>query len=206
MIWDIALKTFHGIWPILTIVIIVLITARIAYVVSHKEKFCFYKEFWTLFFLIYILLLFQLLTTTEINHSGGINYVPFTEIMRYKVGSKLFIYNVLGNIIIFIPFGYFISSYIKAKKISLPFLVTLIVSASIEFVQLKIGRSFDVDDIILNVLGGVIGYLIYIGLTAIKNHLPKFFQRDLFYNLICLVVVVLLVLYYFGYIKLGVLI
>ena len=163
MIWRVALKTFNGIWPMLTIFLVVLVTVRIAYIVNHREKFCFYKEFLSLLFLIYILLLFQLLTSTEINHNSGINYVPFTEILRYEFGSKLFIYNVLGNVLAFIPFGYFISYYIKAKKLTPLFLVTLIVSASVELVQLKIGRSFDVDDIILNVLGGMIGYLLYIG-------------------------------------------
>lgn len=203
MVWQVALKTFNGIWPMLTIFLVVLVTVRIAYIVNHREKFCFYKEFLCLVFLIYILLLFQLLTSTEINQSSGINYVPFTEILRYEFGSKLFIYNVVGNVLAFIPFGYFISYYIKAKKLTPLFLVTLIVSASVELVQLKIGRSFDVDDIILNVLGGMCGYLLYVGLTAIKNHLPKFLQRDFFYNLLCILFIFLFVFYYLKYIGLG---
>ena len=203
MLWDIALKTFNGIWPMLTIFLVVLISVRIAHILSHRERFCFYKEFLTLVFLIYILLLFQLLTSTEINQSSGINYVPFTEILRYEFGSQLFLYNVLGNILVFVPFGYFISYYIKAKKITPIFVVTLIASTCVELVQLKIGRSFDVDDILLNVLGGLFGYLLYVGLTAIKNHLPKFLQRDSFYNVLCIIFVGVIVLYYLGYIKLG---
>lgn len=203
MIWEVALKTFSGIWPMLAIFLVGLISVRIAYIINHREKFCFYKEFLTLVFLVYILLLFQLLTSAEINQNSGINYIPFTEILRYDFGSKLFIYNVVGNVLAFVPFGYFISYYIKAKKINSLFLVTLIVSASVELVQLKIGRSFDVDDIILNVLGGMTGYLLYIGLTAIKNHLPKFFQRDFFYNLICILFIILFGFYYYKYIGLG---
>lgn len=203
MIWKVALKTLSGIWPMLAIFLVGLISVRVAYIINHREKFCFYKEFLTLVFLIYILLLFQLLTSAEINHNSGINYVPFTEILRYDFGSKLFIYNVVGNILAFIPFGYFISYYINAKKINSLFLVTLIVSASVELVQLKIGRSFDVDDIILNVLGGMLGYLLYIGLTAIKNHLPKFLQRDFFYNLICILFILLFCFYYYKYIGVG---
>lgn len=195
MLWNIAVKTFNGIWPMLTIFLVVLTSVRIAYIFSHKERVCFYKEFLTLAFLIYILLLFQLLTSTEINQTSGINYVPFTEILRYEIGSPLFIYNVLGNILVFIPFGYFISYYIKAKKITPLFVVTLVTSACIELVQLKIGRSLDVDDIILNVLGGLIGYLLYVGLTAIKNHLPKFLQRDSFYNILCILFVGAIMLY-----------
>ena len=39
--------------------------------------------------------------------------------------------------------------------------MTLIVSIIIELIQLKIGRAFDVDDIILNIAGGLLGYFLY---------------------------------------------
>ena len=37
----------------------------------------------------------------------------------------------------------------------------MLVSISIETTQLLIGRIFDIDDIILNIIGGMLGYLIY---------------------------------------------
>lgn len=206
MIWNVANKTINSIWPMLVIFLVVIITTRITYLMTHKEKFCFYKEFWTLFFICYILLLFQLVTSTDISNNGGINYIPFTEIFRYKIGSKLFMLNVIGNIAMFIPFGYFISHYLNAKKISSIFIVTLIASACIEIVQLNIGRSFDIDDIILNCIGSIVGFLIYIALGAIKRHLPKFLQSDFFYNIICLLILIAVVLYFKGYINLGALI
>ena len=61
----------------------------------------------------------------------------------------------------FMPFGLFASLYLKVKKINLPLMLTIIASVSIETVQLVIGRVFDVDDIILNLLGGIFGYVIY---------------------------------------------
>lgn len=203
MIWNVANKTIGNIWPMLVIFLVVIVTTRITYLMTHKEKFCFYKEFWTLFFICYILLLFELVTSTDINSNAGINYIPFTEIFRYKIGSKLFVLNVVGNIAMFIPFGYFISNYLKAKKISSIFVVTLIASACIEIVQLNIGRSFDIDDIILNCIGSIIGFLIYIALGAIKRHLPKFLQSDFFYNIICLLILIAVVFYFRGYISLG---
>ncbi|MBQ4583829.1 MAG: VanZ family protein [Bacilli bacterium] len=206
MIWNVANKTINSIWPMLVIFLVVIITTRITYIMTHKEKFCFYKEFWTLFFICYILLLFQLVTSTDISNNGGINYIPFTEIFRYEIGSKLFMLNVIGNIAMFIPFGYFISHYLNAKKISSIFIVTLIASACIEIVQLNIGRSFDIDDIILNCIGSIVGFLIYIALGAIKRHLPKFLQSDFFYNIICLLILIAVVLYFKGYINLGALI
>ena len=64
-----------------------------------------------------------------------------------------------------------------------------------EFVQLNIGRSFDVDDILLNVLGGLLGYLLYIGCSAIYKHLPGVLKNDGLYNIICLIIIVIMVLY-----------
>lgn len=183
-------------WPMLVIFVVILSTIRLTYLSIHKEKFIFYKEFLNLIFIIYVLLLYQLLTNVETNTSGGYNLIPFTEITRYEIGSKLFMYNVIGNIVIFIPFGYFVSGYIKASKVSHILAVSVISSLTVEVVQLQIGRSFDVDDIILNVCGAIIGFLLYIGLCAIKKHLPKFLQRDFVYNIVCIALTILIVLYF----------
>ena len=183
-------------WPMLVIFVVILSTIRLTYLSIHKEKFIFYKEFLNLIFIIYVLLLYQLLTNVETNTSGGYNLIPFTEITRYEVGSKLFMYNVIGNIVIFIPFGYFVSGYIKASKVSHILAESVISSLTVEVVQLQIGRSFDIDDIILNVCGAIIGFLLYIGLCAIKKHLPKFLQRDFVYNIVCIVLTILIVLYF----------
>jgi glycopeptide antibiotics resistance protein len=76
-------------------------------------------------------------------------------------------------------------------------LVSLLSSAVIEVVQYFIGRSFDVDDLILNVVGGIIGFLLYISLNAIRNHLPKFLRKDWVLNLLSLIIVILAGLYLF---------
>ena len=83
------------------------------------------------------------------------------------------------------------------------FIISLVTSLTIEFVQYRIGRSFDIDDIILNVVGGILGFLLYIGLNAIKKHLPEIFQKDIVYNLIVIILVALAILSYFGIYKFG---
>lgn len=193
MIWTVLNKTLNNVWPMLTIFLVVIIACRIAYLANHREKVHFYKEFIKLIFVIYILILYGLLTNTEINNNGGMNLVPFSEIFRYELGSELFIFNVLGNILIFLPFGYFISNFIDAKKIWPVIFVTLITSATVEFVQLQIGRSFDIDDILLNVLGAICGFLVHIALTAVRKHLPAFMQKDFVYNMLCIIIIAVLV-------------
>ena len=182
-------------WPILIIFIITMISLRFFYLRSNREKICFYKEFFSILAIVYIFLLFQLLTKVELNQGSGYNLVPFTEIFRYEIGSKLFVYNVVGNIMAFVLFGIIVSAYIKPKTALAPFLISLIVSTTVEFVQLNIGRSFDVDDIILNVVGCIIGYLLYIGCSAIHSHLPRALQKDGILNVICFIIIVIIVIY-----------
>lgn len=206
MIRNVANKTVYGSLPMLAIFLIILVSVRIAYLIIHKEKFYFHKECFKLFFICYILLLFQLVTSSDISAFGGINYIPFTEIFRYKIGSKLFVLNVAGNIILFIPFGYFITNYLKTNKHFPIFLLTLITSLGIELVQLYIGRSFDVDDIILNCIGGIIGFAINKVMHKVDDHLPKFLHSDIFYNILCVIIIVVFYLYLKGYINIGVLV
>lgn len=203
MIVDTLSSAIRDIWPMLVIFLVVIIAIRISYIKINHEKFIFYKEFLNLIFIVYVLLLFQLLTSTEMNTNSGLNIVPFTEIFRYEIGSKLFIFNVIGNIVVFVPFGYFVSGYIKANKVSHILFISVITSLTVELVQLQIGRSFDIDDILLNVVGSIIGFLLFIGLTAIKKHLPRFFQSDLFYNVLCVLLFIVVFVYFTRTIGLG---
>lgn len=188
-------ESINNMWPMLTIFLVIIAAVRIAAIRSSGEKLIFHKEFSNLLFIIYILLLYELLTRTEMNTIRGYNLVPFTEIFRYKIGSSLFYFNVVGNIVIFIPFGYFISRYIKPKRILPILIVSVISSATVEFVQLCIGRSFDVDDIILNAIGAITGFLLYVAINAIKKFLPGIFGKDIIYNILCFIILAFMVIY-----------
>ena len=199
MVSDLILKIINNIWPMLVVFIVAICLLRFFYLQNHRERFCFYKEFSYLISIIYIWLLFEILTMSEFGSNGGMNLVPFSEILRYDFGTTMFNYNVFGNILIFLPFGYLIGVYVNPKKIWPVIITTLLTSTVVEFVQLQIGRSFDIDDIILNVLGGIVGYLLYIGISAIRRHLPDIFRSELFYNIICIILILLFGIYIFGY-------
>lgn len=194
-IGEIISTSVDKMWPMLTIFLVVIASVRIAAVKSNNEKLIFYKEFSYLLFIVYILLLYEMLTRSELNHNSGFNLAPFTEMFRYPIGSKGFYFNVVGNIVMFIPFGYLISTYIKPKRILPILIVSALTSTTVEFVQSCIGRSFDVDDILLNVVGALIGFLLYVSFNAIKKFLPGIFQNELFYNILSIIVLILIVLY-----------
>lgn len=185
------------IWPMVLIITVIVSSLRIAYLIKANKKFYLYKELLSLIFIIYILCLYHVVTFQDVNY-GTNNFIPFKEMFRYPLGSTKFIKNVVGNIMLFIPFGFFSSYYLKNKKMSLTFILTLITSLTIEIVQYYIGRVFDIDDIILNVIGGVLGFLLFIGFDAINKRLPKFFRSDAFLNILIILVIVLIIIYSFN--------
>ena len=183
-------------WPTIVVLLSIFIIMRVTvYFTGEERHFVIHQELYNLLFLTYLLILFRLVTSQDISALHSTNLIPFRDRLRYDVGTSGFNRQVIGNILLFIPFGYFISNYCKIKKLGIITIVSLLTSLVIESVQNFIGRSFDVDDIILNVVGGIIGFLLYVSLNAIRNHLPKFLRKDWFLNLISLVIIVLIVLY-----------
>ena len=92
--------------------------------------------------------------------------------------------------LLFLPFGFFTSYYLDVKKLYIPIFLTMIASCSIECVQMLIGRVFDIDDIILNIFGGLLGYSVYYMLLKIGNSVPKVFQAEWFLNLLSILLLV----------------
>ena len=178
------------IWPMMLIVITIIVSIRLSYIITNRKKIKLYEELINLGFIIYIMSLFYVVTFQDINY-GTSNFVPFKEITRYSIGSKLFFKNVVGNVLMFTPLGFFISYYLQSKRLYLPFFLTILLSGVIEFTQSRIGRTFDIDDIILNVVGGIIGYNLY----KFSKFLPEFTRKTWFLNTVCIIIVVVFILY-----------
>jgi glycopeptide antibiotics resistance protein len=164
------IELFSQIWPMIFICSVIIIILRIAYVVKNKVKFVFYKEAFMFCFILYMMCLFYVVTFQDADSSlmSGHNIIPFKEMFRYQIGSRLFWKNVIGNMLMFVPFGFFTAYLLRKIEFKWVFIITLIVSLTIEITQTYIGRVFDIDDVLLNVIGGSLGYYIF----------------DFFYNLI----------------------
>ena len=189
---------FQDVWPIIIIITVITCSLRIAYIIKNKQKFCFYKELSMLLFILYVMCLFEVVTLQDHNY-GLSNYIPFKEIFRYEIGSRLFIRNIIGNILLFLPYGYFAADYLKSKKVYSICFLTMLVSFTIEFVQLKIGRTLDVDDVILNTLGGTLGYYLYHLMENIKDKLPSFCKTEGFINFFVILIVIISIIYLFDW-------
>ena len=72
------------------------------------------------------------------------------------------IFNVLGNIVLFIPLGIYLIFFNHNKGIYINTLWVVLISVAVEILQyvFKVGAT-DIDDIILNGLGGFLGIMIY---------------------------------------------
>lgn len=123
-------------------------------------------------FLIYLICLSYFLFFAEGFGRGrneySYNLVLFHEIKRFlfhyeQLGWKIVVLNLAGNVVAFMPFGFFVPRILSRKvnffKI---FIMSFGFSLGVELIQLvtKLG-SFDVDDILLNTIGGVLGYFVY---------------------------------------------
>jgi glycopeptide antibiotics resistance protein len=91
------------------------------------------------------------------------NTVPFRSMIAdWKSGGLPFVVNFLGNIVAFVPMG-LLPPLIRRRptKVWHVLLFSVVISLIIEVGQRLSGRRVpDVDDLILNTLGGLIGYLL----------------------------------------------
>ncbi|UOQ49387.1 VanZ family protein [Gracilibacillus caseinilyticus] len=98
---------------------------------------------------------------------GASNFVPFQTIQMYvdallngSMSINIPIINLGGNILMFVPLGIAIPFYsrklAKLGRFSCAILLTLFVIESMQLISRR--GSFDIDDFILNYLGGLIGF------------------------------------------------
>src|SRR5687768_10622336 len=128
----------------------------------------------------YLFLLSYLLFFSQYRHSveGLLSYnlVPFKTLVGYfSTFEGLSITDqFIGNVIAFVPFGFLLPLIAsRLRSFTLMLRSTFIFSLLIEIAQLlfQVG-AFDVDDLFLNTLGGVIGFLLSRRLTkgSVKAH------------------------------------
>ena len=127
-------------------------------------------------FIVYFLLFSDLYGRTGPASEYHYNLVLFREIRRFwtyrhKLGTYAVFSNLFGNVLIFMPFGFFLPMASRYRSFAAAVLYSFSLSLMVETFQLltKVG-SFDVDDLLLNTIGGAAGYIIFIICAAIRRH------------------------------------
>lgn len=180
---------WDSIWPMITFVSIVAVTIRGAYLFRGSKKLVLHKELLSWIFIIYVLCLYYILMRKS---NVGINLIPIVGLFDDITANYGFI---IHNILIFVPLGFFASYYLSNRKAGTMLMVSLLVAGLTEGLQYYMGRGFNVDIVVFNVLGGFVGYLLYVGLMAIKGKLPKFMKSDAFINIVVILLIILVVLF-----------
>lgn len=128
---------------------------------------------------LYFMFFSETLDRTMVSDQYRYNLTLFKEItrfwnMRHTYGWNITIINLLGNVVCFMPFGFLLPMVSKRSVfknfLSVTFLA-MFFSIGIETAQLvtKVG-AFDVDDIFLNTIGGLLGY-IFLKFTKLRKHI-----------------------------------
>lgn len=104
---------------------------------------------------------------------GTANFVPFKTIKMYiRYADRLNSFeNLAGNIVVFVPFGFLFPYVIsRGRNFFIMLLHAFLLVLGIEVFQLfSAFGAFDVDDILLNCFGAVLGYMAYLVFETMKK-------------------------------------
>lgn len=113
---------------------------------------------------------------------GDGNYVPFKTILQYIRGYPTWgvaIRNLGGNIALFIPVGILMAIFNSNLRWIVILAMAIIFGAAMEILQILFRSGiFDIDDIFLNVLGFIVGYVLFILFIKLLNKLRMINVHD----------------------------
>ena len=139
-----------------------------------KLLYKYYPPFINVYTVWLLYLLFFVSFRNSDSSHFSIKPIPFDTIDEYFIVitySKIdFFKNIIGNIFLFSPYGFLGILYPKLKKVGWFILTFFVIINIVEFSQFYFKRGFaDVDDVILNTTGALVGYFIYRTLFYIKD-------------------------------------
>ncbi|KUJ50253.1 VanZ family protein [Chryseobacterium sp. JAH] len=127
------------------------------------------KRYFAVFIALYSIVLLYMMFYASGREPSEISYIqhqPFITIQHFfndnNIDNQAFIINIFGNIFLFSPFGWLglcIKKFNRFVHISLFFLIAISI---IESIQYMTGRGVaDVDDIFLNTIGMLFGFILF---------------------------------------------
>ena len=168
--------------PVFIIIVTMIIEIKTSKDIDEKNKI---RNFWLkLLLIIYCLLLVTILFLNNEYRMNGFknisifskehfemsNIVPFATIISYitrwmsnSINTSIVIINLVSNLLLLTPMGFFIPILFKDKITNLKqfLLLIILMTASIEILQfITYTGSTDIDDIILNTTGAIIVYML----------------------------------------------
>lgn len=179
---DLVINQFIQVIPITLLLGIFYIIFRFLRLKKHNSDINYKKEMLYLIFVCYVVGLFNLVlvprnfwNTIWHNIFYGFNESPFKGIFDFSYNFVPILYKIIigeynlgswvktmiiGNVLMFIPMGILLSLCFENVNRKNIFRYAILLPLAIEVMQLFVGKSFDIDDLIMNFFGVIIGYYI----------------------------------------------
>ncbi|MBS5806188.1 MAG: VanZ family protein [Firmicutes bacterium] len=176
-----VINQFIQVIPITLLVGLLYIIFRFLKLKKSNGDINYKKESLYLIFVCYIVGLFNLVLVPRnfwdiiwYNIFYNFNENPFAGIFDFSYNFIPTIYKIIigeytldswgkamivGNFLMFIPMGIMLPLVFKNINKKNIFVIAILITLVIEILQPIVGRSFDIDDIIMNFIGSIIGYL-----------------------------------------------
>ena len=167
--WDYAEAVIHDVpwWGYAIATGIFIIGSAIAFIKRGRNEGLRVSA--GLFLLLYVVVLFC--STVFLRATTATTHYPFDFFWHYKDfahGQLLWLPEVIMNIAVFIPVGFALGLAFRKTKGWQGVLAGMGISVGIELLQWLFRKGFvDVDDVIHNTLGCVLGYLLYLGMKRV---------------------------------------
>ena len=156
------------------------------------HKICFHSWKRTMIYMVFafymtaVLALVGFPNITLLKIEVTVNVIPFIYMIPDFANACL-------NVLLFIPFGFFLPTlWEKFRNVKSTILVGLLTTLFVEISQLFTGRATDIDDVITNIFGTIIGY--YIAYWFTKGFTGRVLEnsKQSDFNLICGSVVIVM--------------
>ncbi len=130
----------------------------------NKNRHILHRILFYCIFVFYVIMSLAILFRTS-HLTRTINLIPFRTISSFLSRNIFHIFvfsNLFGNILLFVPLGIYSMIFMREKSKKKATFVVFLTSFAVEIVQYTFKKGIgDIDDIILNVLGGYIGAVFY---------------------------------------------
>lgn len=150
------------------------------------RKLCVLKMKNKLLFIVLVSYLILILRLIVFKYPPGVtfsvanaNLIPFKTILGYLAGEptwKIATCNLLGNVIVLVPFGFLLAVLYQKIRWNRVLLMGMFTGTILELLQVIFKSGIlDIDDIILNSMGVVIGYLLFVFIYGVFK---KYYKKD----------------------------
>lgn len=102
------------------------------------------------------------------NGNGETNLIPFIGLAE-SFTSTYGLYGIISNVVLFIPLGFFLPIILPNNKKYIFLIIPVLLSLVIEIAQIPLGRTFDINELIMNYIGSLIGLAVILATKKIQS-------------------------------------